>query len=308
MNQPMKSVPVSDPAAALKAKIVELAQTASIELNVQDVKHLPTAQTLLRPGTKVYVSHLPKQRWEDTAAAARAVLDAGFDAVPHIPVRLLESAETLDRVVASLAGVGVREVLLISGDYPQAVGPYSMVVDVVRSGVLQKHGILRASLAAHPEGHPQVELGEVRRSEVEKAEVAMAAGLEASLVTQLVFEPTPFLEWVGTTRGRGVRTRIMGGVAGPASLATLFKFAMRCGVGPSIRALGARPGFAKLLGDRGPEEVVRPYAEALIAGDVQFDGIHVFCFGGFLRACRWLQAVGEGRFDLDDGNGFKILD
>ena len=80
--------------------------------------------------------------------------------------------------------------------------------------------------------------------------LAAEAGLEATFLTQFFFEAQPFLEWVAASRAAGTRARLVGGLAGPAGIATLFKFAIRCGVGPSIRALGARPVFFRQT-DRG---------------------------------------------------------
>ena len=48
--------------------------------------------------------------------------------------------------------------LLISGDYPQALGPYTEVMQLMTSGALQRNGLSRVSVAGHPEGHPKVPL------------------------------------------------------------------------------------------------------------------------------------------------------
>jgi methylenetetrahydrofolate reductase (NADPH) len=301
--------------AALTAIIVQLARTASVEINVPDVKHLEASRALLAPGTRVYVSHLPKQQWQDTEAACRAVHAAGFYPVPHIPARLLPDTATLEQMLASLAGnAGVKEVLLIAGDHPAALGPYACVSDILHSGLLSKHGYQRVSLAGHPEGHPKVALEVIRRAELEKAQLAAAAGLDTTFLTQFFFESAPFLQWSSELRAQGVRARLVGGLAGPAGLATLFKYALRCGTGPSIRALGARPSsFLKLLGDHGPESVVRELAAARAAAAVTrpatagFTGIHLFCFGGYLRTCEWLCAVMDGRISMNYATGFVVL-
>ena len=57
-----QAAPASD--SALIASIVELAREASIELNMQDVVHLPASRALLPPGQRIYVSFLPKQSWQ----------------------------------------------------------------------------------------------------------------------------------------------------------------------------------------------------------------------------------------------------
>jgi methylenetetrahydrofolate reductase (NADPH) len=279
--------------ASLAYTVARLASQASIEIHVQDAVHLPASRSLLAPGKKLYVSHLPKQTWESTATMCRAVHEAGFEPVPHIPVRLVPDAQTLDRTLDALVGIAhVREVLLISGDYATPMGPYSAVSEVIRSGALGKHGLTRISIAGHPEGHPAVVLDEIRRAEREKVQLAEAAHLEVTLVTQFFFESAPFLEWVRDLRAHGVRARIVGGLAGPASLATLFRFAKRCGAGPSIRALGARPtSLLNLIGDHGPDRVLGEMAQSLDDGASDFNGIHLFSFGGFLRTCEWLNST-----------------
>jgi methylenetetrahydrofolate reductase (NADPH) len=290
------------------AVIAQLARNSSIEINVQDVAYLAASRTLLPEGKKVYVSHLPRQTWRQTIDASRAVADAGFEPVPHVPVRLLESEDSLDRLLKdAIYGAGVREVLLIAGDYAQSLGPYSSVAEVLRTGMLTAHGLRRVSLAGHPEGHPKVPLTEIRRAEAEKARLAQGMGLETTLLTQFFFEAQPFLDWAGEMRAAGVTARLVAGLAGPASIATLFRYAMRCGVGPSIRALGARPtSLVKLIGDHGPERVMRDLAVARSSQPNLLDGVHLFCFGGFLRTCEWLERVSEGRFELDARGGFVV--
>jgi methylenetetrahydrofolate reductase (NADPH) len=269
--------------------------------------HLEKSRALLPAGTTLYVSHLPKQSWQETEAACRAVHDAGFRPVPHVPVRLATAEEALDRVLAGFAARGVDEILLIAGDYAHPLGPFATVADVLATGLLGKHGLARVSMAGHPEGHPKVPLEEIRRAEREKVMLATQAGLDIRLVTQFFFEHAPFVEWVGDLHARGVRAEIVAGITGPARSTTLLKFAMRCGVGPSIRALSARPStFVHLLADHGPEHVVRGLAQARSAGVAEFAGIHLFCFGGYLRTCEWLHRVAQGDFRLNGQESFDV--
>ena len=295
-------------AQELAATIAQLAREASIEITVHDIVHLEESRSVLPPGKTLFVSHLPKQQWHETEAACRAVRAAGFRPVPHVPVRLLPDAATVDRVLGGYVDAAqVDELLLISGDYPRALGPYSEVMQVMRSGVLQRHGMRRVTVAGHPEGHPSVRPAEIRRAELNKARLAQQAGLEMTLLTQFFFEQTPFLDWVGELRAAGVQARLVGGLAGPTKLGSLIKFALRCGAGASMRVLTARPAaFTKLLGDHGPESVLRGLAHARCEKSSDFAGVHLFCFGGFVRTCRWLQAIADGRFILDDADGFRV--
>jgi methylenetetrahydrofolate reductase (NADPH) len=288
------------------ASIARLARECSIEMNAQDARQLPRTRALLPPGKKVYVSHLPKQTWQQTLDACRDVTEVGFDPVPHLPVRLLDSERALDEFLQAARRAEVAEILLISGDYPQATGPYSTVAEVLRTGKLSEYGFRRVSMAGHPEGHPKVPLAEIRRAEREKAQLAQAAGLQVTLLTQFFFEAPPFLDWAAALRADGVQAKLVAGLSGPASIATLLRYAVRCGVGPSIRALGARPtSLVKLVGDHGPEKLMRTLAGVSQPG--LYDGLHLFTFGGFLRTCEWLQRVDRGDFTLDRHGGFEIV-
>jgi hypothetical protein len=86
------------PEQDVAATIAQLAREASIEINVHDIGHLEEGRRLLPAGKAVYVSHLPKQEWRETEETCRAVRAAGFRPVPHVPVRLLPDAATVDRV------------------------------------------------------------------------------------------------------------------------------------------------------------------------------------------------------------------
>jgi len=286
---------------AVRANLVRLAQGASVELNIQDAQHLVALVDFLGPGTRIYVSHLPKQSFRDTLSVCAAVRSAGFDAIPHIPVRLFESQAQLSAFIDEAVGRGVNEALLISGDYAQARGPFSCVADVLREVDLRALGWARVSFGGHPEGHPKVALATIRAAELEKERLARSMGLRVSFVTQFFFEAAPFLEWARGLWCADRSVAIRAGLAGPANVATLFKFALRCGVGPSIRALGSRPGsFTRLLGEQGPEDVLTRLAADEPTQSSSLDGIHLFCFGGIVRTCQWLHQVASGQFELSE--------
>ena len=286
--------------------IAALAQHASVETTWRDIGRLKACQPHLARGALAYVSFIPGQTWRETISACVAVRAAGFEPVPHIPARELASAEALDNLMAQLAArVGVRRVLLVGGDRGVPAGPFAQSLDVMRSGMLARNGIRHVAVAAHPEGHPRIAEAELRRAEDQKIAYAEQQGIELTFVTQFCFEAEPFLAWARELRTRGVNARIVAGLAGPASLATLIKYALRCGVGPSVRALGTRPGaLASLIGDRGPESVVRAIARA--AADLEPIGIHLYSFGGLARTCAWIDAVAHCRFELDEEKGFIV--
>ncbi len=259
----------------------------------RDVDQLESCQSLLAQETAVFASHLPGQTWRQTLETCVAIRDRGFEPVPHVPVRRLANLATFERLVADLVGEAkVERVLLIAGDSPRSIGPFSATLDALRTGVLAAHGIRHIFVAGHPEGHPQLGEDELRRAERDKLAFAAANGIELTFLTQFFFDPAPFLDWARMLRAQGVHARLVAGLAGPARLTTLFKYAVRCGVGPSIRALGARPAlFAKLTTERDPEPIIRAIVGASSAGELGDSGIHLFSFGGLAHTCEWLHTL-----------------
>src|SRR5207253_1784145 len=101
------------------------------------------------------------------------------------------------------------------------------------------------------------------------------AGLAPYIVTQFCFEAQPILDWVRARRADGIDVPIRIGLAGPASITTLMKYALRCGVGNSVRALSLRgTAIARILTENSPDRVVADLARAADASDVRLDGLH----------------------------------
>lgn len=275
------------------SEVSRLAREASIEINVADDKYLDESRDFLSPSTRIYVSHLPRQQWATTIRTCEAIRRAGFTPVPHIPVRLLESQSAFEELLAALRGSSrVTEALLISGDYAQPSGPYHAVSEALSTGLLERHGFTGVSIAGHPEGHPRVTLDCIREAERQKIHLATEHGLEVRFVTQFLFEPRPFFQWVHHHGETALAARFICGLAGPAKITTLMRYAMRCGVGPSIRALGSQHATIKnILGEHGPDAMLRRLAEGRATGAATPDGVHMFCFGGFLRTAQWLSRV-----------------
>ena len=71
--------------------------------------------------------------------------------------------------------------------------------------------------------------------------LARQIGLQVHIVTQFCFEGEPIVAWLKRIRAMGVHLPVRIGLAGPAGIATLMRYAMHCGVGNSIRALPRSP-------------------------------------------------------------------
>jgi methylenetetrahydrofolate reductase (NADPH) len=74
-----------------------------------------------------------------------------------------------------------------------------------------------------------------------------------------------------------------------------MKFALRCGIGNSMRSLRGQIGrHSRLLTDTGPDDVMRGLQSAPAAVTARIAGFHVFPFGGLRKAASWLHGTTAG--------------
>jgi methylenetetrahydrofolate reductase (NADPH) len=238
---------------------------------------------------------LPGDNYRHNVETAAALRRAGYNPVPHIAAREMPSREALADFLTRLRSEAeVRRVLLIAGDVAAAKGPYRSSLDVCHSGLLEAHGIARLSVAGHPEGHPYLAANNTFKGLEAWRDWGQQTRIRVDVLTQFCFESAPILGWIGELETRGIGLAVIVGLAGPASPATLTKFALRCGVGNSMRALRSQIGrFGRLLTDTGPDDVMRGLQSAPAAATAAVAGFHLFPFGGLRKAASWLRSYSE---------------
>jgi methylenetetrahydrofolate reductase (NADPH) len=273
-----------------------LLKDASVEVTTGGGTQLHELSEYFPRGIDVHVAYLPTDHYRQTVATARELRAAGYNPVPHIAARALESEATLDDFLARSAGeAGVAKTLVIAGDLPHPRGPLSESLDVLKTGLLQKHGIASIAVAGHPEGHPVVEADVMDRALAAKIAFSKQNGLDLSIITQFCFEALPVRNYVKRLRTGGIVAPVRVGVAGPAGIMTLIKFGMRCGVGNSLRALRTRGDMlGRLAADARPDELLREIASAIDHQELGLiDGVHFYVFGGLRKTGQWLRAARE---------------
>jgi len=252
---------------------------------------LPELCDNFSPGIDVTITFLPGDNYRHNVETATALRRAGFNPVPHIAAREMPSREALDDLLARARGeAGVTRILLIAGDVAGTRGPFKSTLDVCASGLIEAHGFASVSVAGHPEGHPLLGPPDVWKVLGTWRDWGRRTGTRVDVVTQFCFESGPILQWIGELDRAGIGVPVIIGLAGPATPATLTKFALRCGIGNSMRALRGQIGrFGRLLTDTGPEDVVRGLRSASPAATASIAGFHLFPFGGLRKAGAWLR-------------------
>ena len=138
-------------------------------------------------------------------------------------------------------------------------------MQLLESGAFDRAGFKHLHVAGHPEGNRDIDpdggTGNVDAAMRWKSAFNERTDAEMALVTQFAFEAGPIIEWANGLRDAGIGLPVHVGIAGPARLQTLIKFAIACGVGPSLKVLQRRAiDVGKLLLPFEPDEVVRVLA------------------------------------------------
>lgn len=269
----------------------------SIEAHPGETKVMRLAAERLDPGTEVFLTWIPGTNPMDMVAAAARLRHSGLLPVPHIAARHVETAVELQELAARLTGeAGVDRILIIGGDRAKPAGPYDSTLAVMQTGVFQKAGIFRIAVAGFPEGNPHIPESVLQEALEAKVKFAREAGFELSVVTQFCFKAEPIADWLMRNRARGIDVPVRVGLAGPARLMTLARYALRCGIGNSFHVLRENSLFARLLIEKGPEPIIRGMAASADGGCAPrlppgVRGLHFFVFGGFNKTVDWINAL-----------------
>jgi len=296
--------------AELKAAIGRFLGDYSIEATTHDGARFGEIAAELKPGTRVYIAHVPGTPIDDVVSLALRFKDAGFNPVPHIIARKLSSREQLETALKRLSGGGIDEALCIAGDIAVDDSCFDSSLEVLETGLFGQYGFREIGVAGHPEGSKAIGEKRVAEALAGKAEFAKTAPFKLRFVTQFGFDAKAFIDWEYETSAKGIDLPIHVGLAGPASFRQLAKFAIVCGVGASARMLATRTAAtANLLKMKAPDDLVVDFARHKDANPgSRIVGPHFFAFGGVAKSARWANAARDGRIRFNrHESGFELI-
>ena len=288
------------PAVSDAAALADLVRDFSIEVMPRTAAKIEDFRRLLPAGTRVYVAHIDGTDFAEMLATAARLAAEGFRVMPHFPARGIADAAELEARIAAYAEAGVREALVIAGGIDRPRGDFSDSMQLLATGLFDRYGFTDLHVAGHPEGNRDIDAaGEARAMAALAWKDAFRRETDArmAIATQFVFEAAPVIDWAGRLRDAGITLPVHVGVAGPAKLQTLIKYAMACGVGPSLRVLQRRAAdLARLMLPVDPTEVLAALAAHRAAHpDFAVERVHFFPLGGIGATSDYVGGLGRGR-------------
>ena len=271
----------------------------SIEVMPRTAEKVENFRDLLPEGTRVYIAHIEGTPIEDMVATARRIAREGYHVMPHFPARIIKDQATLIDWIARYQGeAGVDQALLIAGGVTTPHGTFDSAIQLMETGAFDKAGFKRLHVAGHPEGNRDIDPHGGTKNVDEalqwKQKFSERTDADMAIVTQFAFDATPMIAWAERLRAAGITMPIHIGIAGPAKLQTLIRFAIACGVGPSLKVLQKRAmDVSRLLMPYEPTEVVTRLAAHKAANpDFNITNMHFFPMGGIKANAQWAMDHG----------------
>ena len=287
----------------------------SIEVTPTGATKIDSFAAVLAENTSVNVTFLPGTDPNETIAVAKRLSDEGMNAIPHIAARSLSDKDQLDGLLKRMTSeANVSEVLVIGGGVDKPVGAFDNTMQVLNTGLIQKHGISRIGVSGHPEGSPDIHDDALAQAIADKNAFAASEGLGLYMETQFCFDAAAVLAWERAIREAGNALPIRVGIPGPATIKTLFRFAQISGIGPSMRFIAKQArNVAKLMTVQSPHLLLAGLADSMASGTLDADkcliqDFHYYPFGGFAKTAAYADAIAKGQIILTKDGGFDVQD
>jgi methylenetetrahydrofolate reductase (NADPH) len=286
------SFPASATDLELQARLSELLAAGSLEISPREIHRAQALAALLPAGACVYIPSLPGLPLGRTLEAVAALRAAGLDPVPHVSARrILDRDEFRSFLENAVKQHGVHRVLLVGGDEPRPKGPYRDSLQLLEEGLLAQCGVREIGVGGYPEGHPRIAPGVLQEALQRKLRLAREQGLGLYVVTQFCFAPQRVVEFCAALARSHPQVPVYAGIAGPTDPVALARYAQRCGVSVSLRALRSLgSGIAKLVTHTDPREHVVALARYVRSREPSnVVGVHLYSFGGAERTASWMR-------------------
>ncbi|MBV1867203.1 MAG: methylenetetrahydrofolate reductase [Marinosulfonomonas sp.] len=289
----------SEPQVPFNGAVEALLRGYSIEVMPRTAAKVDDFRALFPAGTRVYLAHIDGTTIDEMTATARRLADAGMHVMPHFPARIIRDSAMLGDWIARYQGeAGVDQGLILAGNPARQTGDFVSSMQLLDTGLFDKAGFTRLHVAGHPEGNRDIDpdgsdtnvMAALRWKQAfsERSDANMA------LATQFCFEAKPVIDWVNALSDAGINLPVHIGVAGPARLQTLIKFAIACGVGPSLKVLQKRAmDVTRLIQPYEPTVVIAELAAYKAANPAcNIEQVHFFPLGGIKTNANWAIAHG----------------
>jgi methylenetetrahydrofolate reductase (NADH) len=239
---------------------------------------------VLEASSYVAVTCSPTKGIDETLDLTENIVRKGFRVVPHIAAKNVRGMEHLRKIMRRLGDLQIDSLFVPGGDRSKPVGEFETAFDLLRAIDTFDHNFSQIGVAAHPEGHPDVDDETLFEELLKKQEFANY------MVTQMCFDADLLGAWLLDLRSRSITMPVWVGLPGVIDRSRLIKTSFRIGVGDSLRFLRKKSNVAAQLlksTTYRPDDLVLQLARYQANPVAKIVGYHLFCFNQVETTENW---------------------
>ena len=273
---------MSKPSEAISKRMREDLENAYME--IIPVPGIEERLGALQPNTHLAVTCSPTKGVDSTIELSEKLIAQGFQVIPHIAAKCVSGEKHLETIVKRLDALSIESIFVPGGDRPEPIGEFNNAYDLLKALQKSGHNIKNIGIAAHPEGHPDVNEKILMEALEKKKDLA------DYIVTQMCFDANILGDWLVRINQQGVDLPVWVGLPGAIERGRLLKTSLRIGVGDSLRFLRKKSQVAAELMKSSiynPDKLVRSISEYKDIDDTNLAGYHIFCFNQIEITEKW---------------------
>ncbi|MDP6441933.1 MAG: methylenetetrahydrofolate reductase [Candidatus Poseidoniia archaeon] len=272
----------SKPSAAVGKRIQEDLENAYME--IIPIPGIEERLGALQPNSHVAVTCSPTKGVDETIELSEKLIAQGFQVIPHISAKCVSGEKHLETIVKRLDALSIESIFVPGGDRPEPIGEFNNAYDLLKALQKSGHNIKNIGIAAHPEGHPDVNEKILMEALEKKKDLA------DYIVTQMCFDANILGDWLVRINQQGVHLPVWVGLPGAIERGRLLRTSLRIGVGNSLRFLRKKSQVAAELMKSSiynPDKLVTSISEYKDIANTNLAGYHIFCFNQIEITEKW---------------------
>ncbi|MDG2375149.1 MAG: methylenetetrahydrofolate reductase [Woeseiaceae bacterium] len=245
---------------------------------------------VLESNSHIAVTCSPTKGVDETLELCKRLVNQGFRVTPHIAAKCVRDRQHVSDIMTTLDQLGVESIFVPGGDRSKPVGMFHTALDLLKVIDELDHNISEIGIAAHPEGHPDVD------EEMLMIELRKKQSLAQYIVTQMCFDADMLGRWLIDLTRRSITLPVWIGLPGAIERNRLLKASLRIGVGDSLRFLRKKSSIAAELMKSSayrPDELIKDIARYQAMPETNVAGYHLFCFNQVESTENWRNEVIE---------------
>ena len=273
---------MSKPSEAISKRMREDLENAYME--IIPVPGIEERLGALQPNTHLAVTCSPTKGVDETIELSEKLIAQGFQVIPHIAAKCVSGEKHLETIVKRLDALSIENIFVPGGDRPEPIGEFDNAYDLLKALQKSGHNIKNIGIAAHPEGHPDVN-EQILMEALEKKK-----DLADYIVTQMCFDANILGDWLVRINQQGVDLPVWVGLPGVIERGRLLRTSLRIGVGDSLNFLRKKSQVAAELMKSSiynPDKLVASISEYPNIADTNLAGYHIFCFNQIEITEKW---------------------